>query len=135
MNIMQTSIFTKIANQEIPGVKVYEDDLCYVLMTHEPINPGHCLVIPHREIDHVWDLPDDLYAHLMSVSKQIANKMRKNFDYKRIGMSIEGFGVPHAHIHIFGYTQPLEETIREFSNNKLAISVDEMQAAAEQLNQ
>ena len=131
---MEDSIFTKILNGDIPGRKLYEDEKCFVLLTHEPLNPGHCLVIPKHQIDSAWDIPDELYSHLMLVVKKMAKKMEAAYDYKRIGMFVEGFGVPHAHIHVFGYTQPLERTIADHMKNKQQIDNQEMERQAEKMS-
>ena len=52
---MQDSIFTKIIKGEIPGEIIYEDDSCVALLTIEPISEGHCLVVPRKQVDHLWD--------------------------------------------------------------------------------
>jgi diadenosine tetraphosphate (Ap4A) HIT family hydrolase len=127
------SVFTKIYNGEIPGEIVYDDDQCFVMLTIEPITPGHCLVIPKEQIDHLWDTNDELYRHLMDVAKIMAERMRTAYDYKRIGMLVEGFGVPHAHVHIFGYEQPLEPTMMDHIKNKRTLEADELKMEAGKL--
>ena len=130
---MEDSIFTKIYKGEIPGEVVYDDEQCFVILTVEPITPGHCLVIPKEQIDHLWDVEDDLYQHLMHVAKIMAGRLRQAYDYPRIGMLVEGFGVPHAHVHVFGYEQPLEPTITEHIRTKRFLDVDELTPEAEKL--
>lgn len=115
---MEDSIFTKILNHEIPGEIIYEDEISAVLLTIEPITPGHCLVVPKQQIDSLWDLPPELYSHLLDITRMTAKKLEAAYDYTRVGMLVEGFGVPHAHIHVFGYTQPLEPTIIAHSAEK-----------------
>ena len=103
-----------ILNKEIPGEVVYEDDVCFVILTVQPFTEGHMLVIPKAEIDRLWDVDDDTYAHLFRITKQMQAKLATAYpDYKRIGMFLEGFGVPHAHIHVFGYNEPLEATVTD----------------------
>lgn len=130
---MEDSIFTKIIKGEIPGQTVYEDDQCVVLMSIEPINPGHCMVVPRQQIDSLWDTEDPLYTHLLAVAKLMAKRMENAYDYQRIGMLVEGFGVPHAHIHIFGYTQPMEQTMARQLEHKHMVSQDELAAEAAKL--
>lgn len=129
----EPSIFTRIINGEVKQQILYQDDLCFVILTHEPISPGHLMVIPREEIDHLWDVDDNLYQHLMLIAKKMALKMRQAYDYKRIGMLVEGFGVPHAHVHVFGYTQPLEPTIVNHIANKRIMSPKELQTEADKL--
>lgn len=130
---MEDSIFTKIINGDIPGEIVYDDDQCVVMLTIEPLTPGHCLVVPRQQIDHLWDIADPLYQHLLSVAKKMALRLRNVYSYERIGMMVEGFGVPHAHIHVFGYEQPMEPTIVEHIAHKRMARPDELKAEAEKL--
>lgn len=109
--MQEPSIFTRIINGEVDQEILYEDPQCFVILTHEPITPGHLLVIPREQIDDLWDVDDDLYQHLMMITKKMALKMRESYDYKRIGLIVEGFGVPHAHIHVFGLDKALNPTI------------------------
>ncbi|MEO8691844.1 MAG: HIT family protein [Candidatus Saccharimonas sp.] len=110
---MEDSTFTKILKGEIPGEIIYQDDSSAVLLTIDPLTPGHCLVIPKQQVDSLWDLDSVLYHHLFDIAKQMARKIEANYNYIRVGMMVEGFGVPHAHIHVFGYTKPLEGTVQD----------------------
>ena len=132
---MEKSVFTKIINGELPGEQVYADEKCVVLMTIEPIMPGHCMVIPRQQIDHLWDIDDETYSHLMNIAKKIANAMRSAYDYPRIGEVVEGFGVPHAHIHIFGLTDGFEKMIPEHIASKHTASSDELKREASKLRE
>lgn len=94
------SIFTRIMQGEIPGHFVHEDDQCVVIMTIQPMKPGHVLVIPREEIDHWDDLPVELTTHLMAVSQRVAKAIKRAFPCKRVGVLIVGLEVPHVHIHL-----------------------------------
>lgn len=99
---MQDSIFTKIIKGEIPSHQVYEDDKTLAIMDIHPIQEGHVLVISKKQVDHIWDLPDEDYQAVMSTVKKTANKLREVFpDKKRIGVIIEGFDVAHVHVKVF----------------------------------
>ena len=97
---MEDSIFTKIIKGEIPCHKVYEDDRTIAFLDIHPINPGHTLVVPKKQIDHLWDLDDDEYHYLWSVAKHIAAHIQETLQPPRVGVVVEGFGVPHVHIHL-----------------------------------
>lgn len=99
------SVFTRIIQGEIPGHFVHEDDQCVVIMTIQPMKPGHVLVIPREEVDHWDDLSEPLYQHLMSVSRRLAKAIKRAFPRKRVGMLVVGLEVPHVHIHL----TPLDE--------------------------
>jgi histidine triad (HIT) family protein len=130
---MDDSVFTKIIKGEIPGEMVYQDEECVVLLTIEPFTPGHCLVVSRAQIDHLWDADDELYQHLMGVTKKVANAMREVYGYPRVGQIVEGFGVPHAHIHLFGLVQPIESTIAEHEATKRMATAEELHAEADKL--
>jgi histidine triad (HIT) family protein len=117
---MEDSIFTKILNGEIPGEIIYQDTTSAVLLTIEPFSPGHLLVVPKTQIDHLWDVDTDTYHHLFDIARQASVHLRSVYNYPRVGMMVEGFGVPHAHIHVFGFTQPLEPTMAERDARKKA---------------
>ena len=136
---MTDSIFTKILHGEIPGHVIYQDDTTFVILTIEPLSPGHMLVIPKLEVDHLWDLDDKTYHHLFEVARRMQAKLKTTYPiYDRIGLIVEGYGVPHAHIHVFGYEQPLEKMIadrvsRKSSSDNLMVSQESLKPVAEKL--
>jgi diadenosine tetraphosphate (Ap4A) HIT family hydrolase len=130
----EQSVFTQILNNPSERQILYQDDKCFVILTHEPLTPGHMLVIPREEIDHLWDVEDDLYQHLMMVTKKMALRMREVYDYKRIGLIVEGFGVPHAHVHVFGLDKALNESITDhIAKEKKIWSPEELRVEADKL--
>ena len=130
---MEDSIFTKILKHEIPGEIIYEDDTAFVILTIEPITPGHSLVIPKQQVDSLWDLDNETYHHLFDIAHDIARRIEGAYDYKRVGMLVEGFGVPHAHIHINGFNEGIEPTITEHIQNKHFASAEELAENAAKL--
>ena len=97
---MQDSIFTKIIKGEIPCHKIYEDEHTFAFLDIHPLNAGHTLLIPKTQVDSLWDLPDQDYAHIWQVAKKIQQRIQDLMQPPRVGVVVEGFGVPHAHIHI-----------------------------------
>ena len=94
------SVFTRIINGELPGHVPYRDHQCFVLMSINPIAPGHCLVIPRTEIDQWSDLEHDVAAHLMVVAQRVSRALRTAFPCERVGLIIAGFEVAHCHLHV-----------------------------------
>lgn len=113
---MQDSVFTKIIKGEIPCHKVYEDELTFVFLDNNPLTPGHCLVVPKKQVDSLWELDDQLYQHVMEVVKKVAMRQQEVLNPKRVGMSLEGFAVPHAHVHVFPLNKGLESTTINHAN-------------------
>lgn len=97
---MEESVFTKIVKGEIPSHRIYEDEKCLAFLDIHPQVEGHTLLIPKEQIDSLWELPDELYHHLWEVCKKIEKRLREVTGAPRIGAAVEGFGVPHAHIHL-----------------------------------
>jgi len=109
----EPSLFTKIISGEIPAHKIYEDGQTYAFLDIDPLNPGHTLVIPKKQVDQLWDLGDDLYQALMSSVKKVANRQREVLKPERVGLAVEGFAVPHVHVHVFPLYKGLESTVSD----------------------
>ncbi|QFG68608.1 HIT family protein [Ornithinimicrobium pratense] len=95
------SIFSKIISGDIPGQLLWTDEVCAVFLDIEPLTAGHALVVPRAEIDHWLDLPGETLTHLMDVAARVGRAQEDVFAPARIGMIIQGFEVPHAHLHVF----------------------------------
>ena len=98
--VMQDSIFTKIIKGEIPSHTVYEDEHTIAFLDINPLSDGHVLVVPKQQIDSLWALPTEVYQHLWAVAQRIAHAMETELKPERVGVVVEGFDVPHAHIHL-----------------------------------
>lgn len=94
------TLFTRIVNGEIPCHKVAESDKFLAFLDIMPLKKGHVLVIPKVEIDYIFDIDDELLGEMMVFSKQVATKIKKAIQCKKIGVSVIGLEVPHAHIHL-----------------------------------
>ncbi len=94
------SIFTKIINGQVPCYKVAEDKNNFAFLDIAPVIQGHTLVIPKKQVDKLFDLSREDYLNLMMFSQKIAKAIEKSFDCNRVGMTIVGLEVPHAHIHL-----------------------------------
>jgi histidine triad (HIT) family protein len=124
-----SSIFTKIINGEIPCYKIAEDDNFFAFLDINPNAKGHTLCVPKKEIDKLFDLDDDLYLELMQFSKKIALALEKTIPCKRIGMTVIGLEVPHAHVHLI----PLNEMDEMRFQKKVSLSKDEFEALAKEI--
>ncbi|WP_445957504.1 HIT family protein [Yeosuana sp.] len=94
------SIFTKIVKGEIPCYKVAETEEFLAFLDINPNSKGHTLCIPKKEIDKLFDLDEAVYSRLMSFSKRVAKAIEKTVPCKRVGMTVIGLEVPHAHVHL-----------------------------------
>ena len=126
-----SSIFTKIVNGEIPCYKIAEDENFLAFLDVNPNAIGHTLCIPKQEIDKIFDLDDALYLGLIQFSKKIAIALEKAVPCKRIGMSVIGLEVPHAHVHLI----PLNEMDEMRFQNKVRLSKEEFEALVKKIQE
>ena len=117
------TIFTKIINGEIPSYKVAEDDKHYAFLDINPVAPGHTLVVPKKEVDYIFKLDDQELAELNIFAKRVAKAMEKAMPCKRIGVTVIGLDVPHAHIHLIPINQ---ESDMYFNKGKLTLDPKDM---------
>ena len=123
-------IFSRIAAGEIPSYKCAENEEFYAFLDINPVVRGHVLVIPRREVDYVFDMDDDETARYFCFAKRVAKAIKEAFPCKKVGMSVFGLEVPHAHIHLM----PMQtEGDMDFSREKLSLPEDEMQGIAEKI--
>ena len=123
-------IFSKIAAGDIPSYKCAENDEFYAFLDINPLVVGHTLVIPRREVDYIFDMDDDEIARYQVFAKKVAKAIKEAFPCKKVGMSVFGLEVPHAHIHLM----PMQtEGDMDFRREKLTLPEDEMRAIADKI--
>lgn len=121
-----SSIFTKIINGEIPAYRITEDENFLAFLDVNPNAKGHTLCIPKQEVNKIFDIEEDLYSGLMKFSRKIAIALEKTVPCKRVGMSVIGLEVPHAHVHLI----PLNEMDEMRFVNKVKLEKEEFEALA-----
>lgn len=123
-------IFSKIAAGEIPSYKCAEDEQFYAFLDINPIQKGHTLVIPRREVDYVFDMNDDEIGEYMVFAKKVAVAIKRAFPCKKVGMAVLGLEVPHAHIHLV----PMQsEKDMIFSNPKQKLTEEEFREISQKI--
>lgn len=125
------TIFTKIANGEIPSWRVASEENFYAFLDINPLVKGHVLVIPKkREEDYIFNLPEEDYQGLWRFASKVAKAIEKAIHCKRVGVAVLGMEVPHTHIHLV----PLNsEGDMDFRREKLKLSPEEFKAIAESI--
>lgn len=96
------SVFSMVREGELPGRFLWRDDVCFAILTINPITPGHALVIPNDEIDHWLDVDLDTWRHCNDVAMHVGKAIDESYDYQRVAVAVAGFEVPHMHIHVIG---------------------------------
>jgi histidine triad (HIT) family protein len=124
------TIFTRIVNNEIPCYKVAEDDNYLAFLDINPLQEGHTLVIPKKEVNYIFDIDNELHAGLWNFAKIVGKAIEKVVPCQRIGITVIGLEVPHAHIHLI----PLKTMYdMDFRKPKLTFTPEEFKAIAEKI--
>ncbi len=124
------SIFSKIVAGDIPAYKVAESNEFLAFLDINPLVEGHLLVIPKKEVDRLFDLDDETYTGLMIFAKIIATAMKKVIACDRIGVTVMGLEVPHAHIHLIPMNGMHD---MDFTRPKLKFTPEEFQEIADKI--
>ncbi len=124
------SIFSKIVTGEIPAHKVAETTEYLAFLDVNPLVEGHVLVIPKIEIDYLFDLNSESYVGLMMFAQIVAKGLKKAIPCNRIGVTVMGMEVPHAHVHLIPMNS-MEDM--NFSRAKLKFSEEELEGIAERI--
>jgi len=125
------TIFTKIAQGEIPSYKCAENEDFYAFLDISPLAKGHTLVIPkHVEDDYIFHLDAKTYEGLWAFARKVAVALKNAVPCKRVGVAVLGMEVPHTHIHLV----PLQtEGDMDFRKAKLKLEADEMKSIANKI--
>ena len=98
-------IFCKIANGEIPGATIYEDDDFRVILDLSPASKGHALVLPKEHCANMFEMPDELVSKAYVVAKKVAARMKDylgcdGYNVLQNNGLAAGQTVFHFHIHL-----------------------------------
>lgn len=116
------TVFTKIIKGEIPAYKIAENDKFLAFLDAMPLVEGHTLVIPKEPTDLIFDLESEDFKELFGFAQEVAKKIEKAIDCRRVGLAVVGLEVPHAHIHLIPLNK-MEDM--NFKNVRLKFSDEE----------
>jgi histidine triad (HIT) family protein len=94
------TIFSKIIAGEIPSYKIAENEHFFAFLDIFPLREGHTLVVPKKEVDNLFDLPNEYLQEMLVFAQPIAKAIERSFKCNRCGISVIGLEVPHAHMHL-----------------------------------
>ena len=105
MSYDDQNIFARILRNELPAIKVYEDDQVLAFMDIMPQADGHVLVIPKTPAITLLDLPPEAAAYTIKIVQKIAKAIETAIDAKGIVLmqlsgAAAGQTVPHVHFHL-----------------------------------
>jgi histidine triad (HIT) family protein len=125
-----STIFSKIITGEIPCYKIAENEHFLAFLDINPLVIGHVLIIPKVEVDYLFDLEDSILSEMLLFSKSVSKKIKNAIPCKKIGVSVIGLEVPHAHIHLIPINSIND---MNFSNQKLTLNSSELESIANQI--
>lgn len=117
------SIFSKIIAGEIPAYKLAEDERFLAFLDINPLVMGHALVVPKKEVDYIFDLDNETLSGLHLFAKKVARAIESVVECERIGVTVIGLEVPHAHVHLIPINGVGD---MNFAQPKLSPTQDEM---------
>ena len=126
------TIFTKIIKGEIPSYKIAENDKFYAFLDINPLAKGHTLVIPKQETDYILDIDDTNIGGLFVFAKNIGIAIEKVVPCTRIGITVIGLEVPHAHVHLIPINSIYD---MDFKQPKLSFTHEEFQELSQKINE
>lgn len=99
------NIFAKILRDEIPSVRVYEDDAALAFMDIMPRVPGHLLVIPKTPARNFLDASPEQMATVMATVQKLSHAVMRAFDAQGVTLrqfneAAGGQEVFHLHVHV-----------------------------------
>jgi len=121
------SIFSRIVSGEIPCYKIAETEHHLAFLDVLPVAKGHTLVIPKVEVDYLFDMDSEAYTALWQFARKVAIGLGQAVPCKKVGVSVIGLEVPHAHIHLVPLNEINDIT---FTKPRLKFEPEEMEALA-----
>lgn len=126
---MENCIFCKIANKEIPGKIVYEDDLCLAFLDLSQTTNGHTLVVPKTHYQNILDVDKEVLSHLIKVTKKLTNQIITNLDAKGANVltnanEVADQTVMHFHIHIIPRYNETDQIKIDFTDRSQEVDLD-----------
>ncbi len=124
------TIFSKIIAGEIPSYKIAENEMFFAFLDIFPLAEGHTLIVPKMEVDLFFDVPDQYLSQILVFAKPIAKAMEMAFTCNRVGLSVIGLEVPHAHLHLV----PINNSDDlNFTRPKLKFTDEQMKSAQQKI--
>ncbi len=113
------TLFTKIIQGEIPCYKIAENEDFFAFLDINPNAKGHTLVVPKKPVDKLFDLDVETYQELFLYARKVAEAIEKVVACDRVGISVIGLEVPHAHVHLIPLNSMQDAN---FSKPKIALT-------------
>lgn len=89
----------------MPSYKIHEDKNILAFLDIQPLTKGHCMVIPKKHYQDIFDINEKDLQKVIVVAKHISEKIKNNLkaDGIRISQSngrAAGQDIMHFHLHV-----------------------------------
>jgi histidine triad (HIT) family protein len=96
-------VFCDIANGSVPAAMVLDEPSVVAFLDHQPLFPGHVLVMPRAHRPTLADLPDEdvtpLFLSVKRIASAVERAMHADGTFVAINIKISQ-SVPHLHVHV-----------------------------------
>ncbi len=128
---MENCIFCMIANHDIPGKIIYEDDICMAFLDLSQATDGHTLVIPKKHFTHFLEVDQNILSHMMKITQDIAKKLEDKLNCKGFNIitnmnEVAGQTVHHFHIHIIPRYKEVEGFNPQYTDRSKVVHLDDI---------
>lgn len=128
---MENCIFCMIANHDIPGKIIYEDDICMAFLDLSQATDGHTLVIPKKHFTHFLEVDQNILSHMMKITQDIAKKLENKLSCKGFNIitnmnEVAGQSVHHFHIHIIPRYKEVEGFNPQYTDRSKEVNLDDI---------
>ncbi|NOQ50395.1 MAG: HIT domain-containing protein [Mycoplasmataceae bacterium] len=117
---MEKNIFEKIINNDLPALKVYEDESFIAILDINPKNMGHTLLIPKQKQKDIFAENDETRSKLINIGTLLGEKIKTNLKADGIKFVINngkeaGQVIFQTHLHIIPYYKKTQRNINDES--------------------
>ena len=93
-------VFCSILEGRAPAHVVWRDADHAAFLDTSPIAPGHLLLVTRAHVPRAEDLSAEAHARLFACARLLAPAVADAAGAPRTGIAVEGYGVPHVHVHM-----------------------------------
>ncbi len=102
---MPECVFCKLIEGTMPSHKIYETEFTFVILDINPANPGHCLVIPKKHFENIYDADNAYLEDAIITCKIIAARLKEKLGAEGVNIiqnneKVAGQLVEHLYFHV-----------------------------------
>lgn len=98
--MINNCLFCQLVQGELPSHQAFADPHVSVILPRKPVHPGHVMVVTNEHIESFFQADDELYTHMMLISKRMAQAINAVFTPLQVVMETSGIGNRHVHVHV-----------------------------------